>query len=71
MSNNTCPIAYDHTDDLDECMVCGWRLEFGKLEEDTHQDPTKITVFQLARESIAGLSGVYAPVQRILFDCRK
>lgn len=20
----TCPIAYDHTDDLDECAVCGW-----------------------------------------------
>lgn len=19
-----CPIAYDHTDDLDECAVCGW-----------------------------------------------
>jgi hypothetical protein len=66
--SGTCPIEYDHTDDMDECMVCGWRLE----DECKHPEPRRprdisaLTGPERIREAIDRLNGSYAPQSRIV-----
>lgn len=64
-----CPIAYDHTDDLDECMVCGWTLEAEGVPASGPRDMTNMTGPQKIQEAIDRLSGRYAPTRPILFRC--
>jgi hypothetical protein len=58
--STTCPIAYDHTDDLDECMVCGWKLE-AHPEPRRPRDFATLTGPERIREAIDRLNGAYAP----------
>ena len=53
-----CPVAYDHTDNLDECFVCGW-TEF--LEPANEQESKPLTGPERIREAIKILNGGYAP----------
>lgn len=70
MNNPTnCPIAYDHNDDLDQCMVCGWTLEVERPFVGGPKDMTALTGPQRIQEAIDRLSGRYAPTCPILFRC--
>lgn len=68
-----CPIAYDHNDDLDECMVCGWTLEseVTPVKARGPKDMTNMTGPERIREAIDRLNGRYAPTRPILFRCRE
>lgn len=67
--SESCPIAYDHTDDLDECRVCGWSLE-ERPKAQGPRDLETLTGPERIREAIKRLSGGYAPTQPIKFACR-
>lgn len=54
--SDICPVDYDHNDDLDECMVCGWTLEAERKPTTRPEDM---------------LSGAYAPNQRVTFICKE
>ena len=56
-----CPIAYDHTDDLDECAVCGWSLESEIPEPRRPRDMSALTGPERIQEAIDRLGGAYAP----------
>ena len=64
-----CPIAYDHTDDLDQCMVCGWTIEVDEPPASGPRDMTNMTGPQKIQEAIDRLSGRYAPTRPVLFNC--
>ena len=64
-----CPVAYDHTDHLDECAVCGWGKPVEKAPASGPKDMTHMTGPQRIQEAIDRLSGAYAPTRRILFRC--
>lgn len=69
MSTEACPIAFDHTDDLDECKVCGWTLEAHKPFVSGPKDMTNMTGPHRIQEAIDRLNGRYAPTRPILFRC--
>lgn len=58
-----CPVGYDHTEDLDECMVCGWT---GIPESQPATDSKPVTGQERIREAIKILNGGYAPKNRIV-----
>jgi len=62
-----CPIDYDHTDDLEECAVCGWRLP-KRPEPRGPRDMATLTGPERIQEAIDRLSGAYAP-QRMVRLC--
>jgi hypothetical protein len=67
-----CPIAYDHTDDLEECQVCGWRLEdeYKRPEPRRQRDMSTLTGPERIQEAINRLNGTYAPyTMPITFIC--
>lgn len=66
---DTCPISYDHTDDIDECAVCGWGEPVEKAPASGPKDMTNMTGPQRIQETIDRLSGRYAPTRPILFRC--
>lgn len=68
-AEEVCPIAYDHVDNLEECAVCGWRIE----ERPKTRGPRDIAPLngpERIQEAIDRLSGAYAPQHRIMFMCR-
>jgi hypothetical protein len=66
-----CPIAYDHTDDLDECKVCGWGTAEPIPPSSGPKDYASLrTGPERIREAIKRLSGGYAPTQPTMFNCR-
>ena len=69
MSRESCPVAYDHSDDLDECRVCGWGAPVEKQPAHGPKDMSALTGPEKIREAIARLSGAYAPTHRITFRC--
>ena len=58
-----CPIAYDHTSELDECAVCGW-VQYPEQKAIQHAPPA--TGLERIQEAIKILSGGYAPKTSIL-----
>lgn len=66
-----CPVAYDHTEDLDECQVCGWGAPVEKPPAHGPKDMTTMTGPERIREAIDRLNGRYAPTRPILFTCRE
>ena len=65
ISPDTCPIAYDHTDDIDECAVCGWGAPTVKPLPSSPRDMLNMTGPERIQEAIDRLSGAYAPTRRI------
>lgn len=70
MSQELCPVAYDHNDDLDECMVCGWGEPVKRPPAHGPKDISTLTGAEKIREAIARLNGAYAPTERITFHCK-
>lgn len=66
MSDLRCPIAYDHTDDLDECAVCGWGEPVQKAPASGPRDMATLSGPERIQEAIARLSGAYAPTRRVV-----
>jgi hypothetical protein len=62
--SEVCPIAYDHTDDLDECAVCGWRMD-ERPEPRRPRDLATLTGLERIQEAIDRLGGAYAPQSRV------
>lgn len=58
-----CPIAYDHTEDLEKCMVCGW-TEATEVHKDQPLPPK--TGLERIQEAIKILNGGYAPKNPVL-----
>lgn len=65
MSIESCPIAYDHTDDLDECAVCGWGEPVEKPLARSPRDLSTLNGPEKIHEAIDRLGGAYAPTRRI------
>lgn len=68
---DVCPIDYDHNDDLDECMVCGWTLDLDKPQASGPKDMSTLTGPERIQEAVDRLGGAYAPTQRITFTCKE
>lgn len=69
--SESCPIAYDHTNDLDECKVCGWGVVEPSPPAAAPRDYASLaTGPERIREAIKRLSGGYAPTEPIMFNCR-
>lgn len=66
---DTCPIAYDHMDDLDVCAVCGWGASVEQAPSSGPKDMTNMTGPQRIQEAIDRVSGRYAPTRPMLFRC--
>lgn len=64
-----CPIAYDHTDAIDECRVCGWGAHEAAVPASGPRDMSTMTGPERIREAIKRLNGGYAPTRPIMFDC--